>query len=114
MTKNSLQHVNNCDELALLCWENEGGSLLGGAHLRCNENSSASAAGDNGRKLDVPPVGRLADRRAMPRRSTPENWIWTRGHSSNSHRFARRWLPRVLEKRRSRHVLERTPLGLLG
>ena len=114
MTRNSLQHVTNGDELAVHCWENEGGSLLGGAHLQCNQQRSATNAIDHAPKVDAPPKLPLADRRAQLRRSRPAHWTWPRDYLSDSQRFARRWLPRLRRKRKSRHALERTPLGLMG
>jgi hypothetical protein len=69
---------------------------------------------DHGRNLDVSPKKHLTDHRLGLRRSRPAHWPWTRGYYQHSHRFGRRWLPRVREKRRSRHALERTPLGLFG
>jgi len=115
MSKIGWQYISKSnEEFALHCWENEGGSLRGGAQLQCNEHPSATAASHDRQKVDGPSPCHAANRGASLRRSKPAHWRLTRESPADSHRFAQRWLPRVRATRRSRHALERTPLGLLG
>lgn len=119
MIENRLHDVINSEEMALHCWENEGGSLREGSHLRCNQHASATKAMNHGSQEHYPPKDvsfecQTANRPFAPRRSKPAHWRLTASNRSGSHRYAQRWLPRLREKRKSRHALERTPLGLLG
>lgn len=114
MKTNGLHHILHVDELDLHRWENEGGSLLGGAHHCRDEREHAVEPAEHRRASGLASASRLVDHGGNPRRTATAHWWPTAGRHRDKHRLTCRWSPHKRRLRRPRRALEKTPLGSFG